>query len=221
MPYGKILMVDEDAQLRRAVTDYLEAEGMEVISSSRIDEFSVDAAEKASVIILSSTISDEIGSSIATLRAGRNTPLIMLIYNTEDNMLYFRLGADQVLLRPFNIAELSLRISALLRRAENGVSDKTEAVFRGMQVNLKEYSVIVDGCPVELPPKEIEMLFLLTANPGKIFSRNELSSRVWGRILADNRTIAVHINRIRSKIGAYARHIVAVRGVGYKLSEKA
>ncbi len=221
MPYGKILMVDEDAQLRRAVTDYLEAEGMEVISSSRIDEFSVDAAEKASVIILSSTISDEIGSSIATLRAGRNTPLIMLIYNTEDNMLYFRLGADQVLLRPFNIAELSLRIRALLRRTENGVSDKTEAVFRGMQVNLKEYSVIVDGCPVELSPKEIEMLFLLTANPGKIFSRNELSSRVWGRILADNRTIAVHINRIRSKIGAYARHIVAVRGVGYKLSEKA
>lgn len=224
MPYGRILMIDEDAQLRRLVADYLEAEGMEVALASRIDEYAMNAAERASVILLSSTVvGSDAGSCIAKLRGGRNTPLIMLTSAGAQNdaMLYFRLGADQVVPKPFNIAEISLRVEALLRRCEDtNYYNETNAAFKGLTVDLKEYSVSIDGQPVELSPKEIELLFLLIAHPEKTFSRSELSSRVWGRILADNRTIAVHVNRIKSKIGVYARYITTVRGIGYKLTER-
>ncbi len=224
MPYGRILIIDEDPQLKRLIAEQLEAKGMEVALVSRIDDYTLGAAERASVILLSSTVScGDHGSSIAKLRGGRNTPLIMLADASDesDNMLYFRLGADQVVAKPFNAAELTLRIMALLRRWEDtNYYQSTWACFRGLEVDLKKYSVTMDGQPVELTPKEIELLFLLVANPEKTFSRSELSSRVWGRILADNRTIAVHINHIKSKIGSYAKHITAVRGVGYKLTER-
>lgn len=224
MPYGRILIIDEDPQLKRLIAEQLEAKGMEVALVSRIDDYTLGAAERASVILLSSTVScGDHGSSIAKLRGGRNTPLIMLADASDesDNMLYFRLGVDQVVTKPFNAAELTLRIMALLRRWEDtNYYQSTWACFRGLEVDLKKYSVTMDGQPVELTPKEIELLFLLVADPEKTFSRSELASRVWGRILADNRTIAVHINHIKSKIGSYAKHITAVRGVGYKLTER-
>lgn len=224
MPYGKILMIDEDPQLRRLVTDYLQELGMEVNAISRIDGYAINAAERASVILLSNSVAgSKTGAYIPKLKGDRNTPLIVLASSGEpvDSMLYFQQGADQMLAKPFNIAELSLRINALLRRFEKPDVDRgTETAFGGLSVDLKSYRVYVDGQSVELSPKEIEMLFLLVSHPEQIFSRGELSSRIWGRILSDNRTIAVHINRIKGKIGAYARHIVAIRGVGYRFTEK-
>ena len=224
MPYGRILMIDEDPQLKRLVADWLEKKGMEVMLASRIDDHALDMAERVSVILLSSTVCcGDIGGSIAKLRGSRNTPLIILADAADkaDNMLYFRLGADQVVPKPFNVAELSLRVKALLRRWEDtNYYQVTEAVFRGLAVDLKEYCVTMDDQALELSPKEIELLFLLISNPEKTFSRSELASRVWGRILSDNRTISVHINNIKSKIGDYAKHIIAVRGVGYKFTER-
>ena len=224
MPYGKILMIDEDVQLRRLVADHLESKGMEVALASRIDDYALSAAERASVILLSSSaIAGDAGSSIARLRGELNTPVIILTATgaQTDAMLYFRIGADQVVQKPFNIAEISLRVKALLRRCEDtNYYKETSASFKGITVDLKEYSVMIDGQPVELSPKEIELLFLLVSRPEKTFSRSEISSRVWGRILSDNRTIAVHINRIKSKLGGYAAYITSVRGVGYKITER-
>ncbi len=225
MPYGRVLIIDEDAQLRRIIAEYLQNKGMETFPVARVDEYTLSIAERASVILLSNNVakSEDIGGVIAQLRQDRNTPLIMLASTVgeSESLLYLRLGVDQVIEKPFNVAELSLRVKALLRRCEDtNYYLETSAAFKGLVVDLKEYSVLLDGQSVELSPKEIELLFLLVSNPEKTFSRAELSSRVWGRILSDNRTIAVHINRIKSKIGSYAKHINPVRGVGYKLTER-
>ena len=223
MPYGKILMIDEDPQLRRLVTEHLQELGMEVHSTSRIDGYALNEAERSDVILLCNSVAGgSTGSYITKLKGGRNTPLIMLTSSGEpvDSMLYFQHGADQMIAKPFNIAELALRIEALLRRLETSEDHHiTHASFDGLSVDLKSYTVTVDGQHVELSPKEIELLFLLISNRDQIFSRGEISSRIWGRILSDNRTIAVHINRIKSKIGSYASHITCVRGVGYKFTE--
>ena len=223
MPYGKILMIDDDPQLRRIVADYLQEQGMEVNAISRIDGYAMNAAERASVILLSNSVAgSKTGSYISKLKGDRDTPLIVLASSGEpvDSMSYFQQGADQMLAKPFNIAELSLRINALLRRFEKPEVERgNKAAFDGLSVDLKSYRVHVDGETVELPPKEIELLYLLISHPDQIFSRGELSSRIWGRILSDNRTIAVHINRIKSKIGRYARHIVSIRGVGYRFTD--
>ena len=225
MPYGKILMIDEDPHLHRLVTEYLQETGMDVHSTSRIDGYALNEAEKADVILLCNDVAgNNTGAYIANLKGSRNTPLIMLASSGEpiDSIMYFRNGADQVLAKPFNIAELALRIEALLRRVETPEEHHTtKAAFNGLSVDLKSYTVSVDGSPAELSPKEIELLFLLISHTDQTFSRSELSSRIWGRILSDNRTIAVHINRIKSKIGTYARHITAVRGVGYKFTTSA
>lgn len=225
MPYGKILMIDEDPQLRRLVTEHLQELGMEVHSTSRIDGYALNEAERSDVILLCNSVTGgSTGSYITKLKGGRNTPLIMLTSSGEpaDSMLYFQHGADQMIAKPFNIAELALRIEALLRRLETHEDHHadTRAVYDGLTVDLKSYTVTVDGEQAELSPKEIELLFLLISHCDQTFSRGEISSRIWGRILSDNRTIAVHINRIKSKIGSYASHISCVRGIGYKFDAK-
>ncbi len=224
MPYGRILIIEEDAQLKKLMCNYLESKGMEVFLRSRVDDYTLGMSSRASVILLSATVAgDDVGSCIERLRGGSNVPLIVLTSycSEEGSMLYFRLGADQVIEKPFNIAEVSLRIKALLRRCgDTNYYQDTSAAFGGLTVDLREYSAMIDGQSVELTPKEIELLFLLVSHPEQTFSRGELSSRIWGRILADNRTIAVHINRIKNKIGSYGKNITAVRGVGYKFTER-
>ncbi len=224
MAYGRILIIDDDTQVRRLIERYLEREGMEVFLASRFDDYAYKMSEIASVILVSNTLANvNIASCITRLREIRNVPIIVMVtYGTEqDSMMYYRVGADQIISKPFNIAELSLRVKALIRRTEEqNHALGTYVAYRGMEINVKDYCVLIDGKSVELSPKEIEILFMLVSRPEKTFSRGEISSRVWGRILSDNRTISVHINRIRNKIGAYSDCIAAVRGVGYKFTDR-
>ncbi len=222
MAYGKILLIEKDKALRELVAAYLSKDGMECILSQSVDDTALNAALKASVIILSSSQDDNPCDSITALRDGRYTPLIVItdICEYEDKIMYLRLGADDVISKPFDITELTLKIRAIIRRckgAENTASDRQ--ICGGLTVDISSYEVTVDGKEVQLSPKEIEMLFLMMSHPEYTFSRAELSSRVWGKVLSDTRTIAVHINRIKKKLGEYADNIVSVRGVGYKFTK--
>lgn len=223
MPYGKILIIDEDAGLRRLISDYLAKNGMESFTTSRVDGLTVEAARYAEVIVLSRGAAEEgTGEAVSQLRGGRGIPIIVIASEAESGDIaeLLRQGADNVITRPFDIAELSLKIKALLRRREETEQEApTSCEYRGLKVDIAAYRVTADGTDVMLSPKEIELLFLLMSRREQVFGRSELSSRVWGRVLSDNRTIAVHINRIKKKIGRYAENIAAVRGVGYRFTE--
>ena len=223
MPYGKILIIDEDAPLRRLISDHLAKEGMECITLSRVDGIALYEAGKATLIILSRTLAgDAPEATISALRNGLNIPLIITssFCDDIDPTIYLRAGADDVIKKPFDIAELALKTRSLVRRWEgNGHTDMPKQQrYKGLYVDVMTYTVSVDGREAALAPKELEMLYLLMSKPEYTFTKGELSSRVWGTVLADNRTITVHINRIKKKIGSYAQNIVSIRGVGYKFT---
>ncbi len=224
MPYGKILIADDDALNRRLVAEYLAKQGMETFLASRVDGVTIGMAEKADVIILSNSFLEEnAGACIASLRGGRNVPLIITASACDeiDSMVFMRLGADDIIIKPFDIAQMYLKVSTLLRRYKGSdIPSDEKQTYLGLSVDIRNYRVIADGNEIELAPKEIELLYLLISHPDQAFCRTEISSRIWGRILADTRTISVHINRIKKKIGRYAENIIAIRGYGYKFTDR-
>ena len=124
--------------------------------------------------------------------------------------------ADNIIDKPFNIDVVIDMIHDLLPKPEENTHSEDRCIsYKELSVNVASYSITVDGIDIKLPPKEIELLYLLLTRIGQVISRGELASLVWGRILPDTRTLSVHINRIKSKLGPYSDNIVSVRGMGY------
>ncbi len=158
------------------------------------------------------------------LRRTANTPLIMVSSKTEvfDRVLGLELGADDYLCKPFDNRELLARVKAVLRRYQpprppSPSSDQC-VEYPDLVVNLTNYSVLYKGGMVEMPPKELELLYFLAASPNQVFSREQLLDRIWGYdYMGDTRTVDVHIKRIREKIKNHKSWAIAtVWGIGYK-----
>lgn len=222
MPYGKILIIDDDAPYRRIIAEYLSKQGMETFLSSRIDNITMGMAERADVIILSNSLLDkDAGSSISALCGSRKAPLIITasVCDEINTIMLMRLGVDDVIVKPFDIAQLFLKVRTLLRRYKGShIPSDLKQTYKGLCVDIRNYKVTVEETEIELSPKEIELLYLLVSHPDQAFCHSEIASRVWGRILSDNRTVSVHINRIKHKIGIYADNIINIRGYGYKFN---
>ncbi|MBQ8170513.1 MAG: response regulator transcription factor [Oscillospiraceae bacterium] len=225
MPYGKILIIDDDAPYRRIIAEYLSKQGMETFLASRIDNITMGMAEKADVIVLSNNLLDKnAGSSISALCGYRKVPLIITASACDEinSIMLMRLGVDDIIVKPFDIAKLFLKIRTLLRRYKGSeIPSDVKHTYNGLCVDIRNYKVTVEDTEIELSPKEIELLYLLISHPDRAFCHSEIASRVWGRILSDNRTISVHINRIKKKIGIYSDNIISIRGYGYKFADKA
>ena len=136
---------------------------------------------------------------------------------TGDRVQGLELGADDYIPKPFDAKELIARIKAVLRRS-TPVDPERSISMPGLSVSLENYSVVLDGRQLEMPPKEIELLYFLASHEGKVFTREQLLEQVWGfDFFGDSRTVDVHVKRIREKIGEnHVWQLKTVWGVGYK-----
>ena len=223
-----ILVVDDDPNIAQLVKLYLEREGFEVSVETRGDE-ALAAFQKnpPSLMLLDIMLPGMDGWQVCrAIRQMSNIPIIMLSAKDEtfDKVLGLELGADDYITKPFEGKELVARVKAVLRRAAPGEAEKDTLSFPGLTISLEKYEVHFQGKLVEMPPKELEVLYFLAAHQNRVFTREQLLEQVWGfDFFGDSRTVDVHIKRLREKLQgseALGWQIRTVWGVGYKFEVK-
>ncbi len=227
MRADKILVVDDDVNICQLIRLYLEKEGFEVYCSHDGGAALADFEKvKPSAIILDIML--PVMSGIDVLKEIRKTstvPIIMLTANGEtiDKVLGLELGADDYMVKPFESKELGARVKAVLRRVDNKATNSKEIDYPNLNINLNTYELKLGGKQVEIPPKELELLYFLCSHPNNVFTRDQLLDQVWGYdFFGDSRTVDVHIKRLREKLEEYADQwqLKTVWGVGYKFEIK-
>lgn len=222
-----VLVVDDDVNICELIRLYLEKEGFEVLAvhngKSALDVF-VDSAPN--IVILDIMLPGMDGWQVCReIRKISNIPIIMLTAKGEtfDKVLGLELGADDYIVKPFDPKELVARVKAVLRRYERTDFDVKEVVFPNLVINKSTYVVKLNGKEIDLPPKELELLYFLASNPNKVFTREQLLENVWGYdFYGDSRTVDVHIKRLREKLDQPGQvwQLKTVWGVGYKFEVK-
>ena len=165
---------------------------------------------------------------LKSIRRQSTVPVIMLTARDEsfDKVLGLDLGADDYITKPFDAKELIARVKAVLRRSQPQEETSDVLTFPGLTVSLKQYEVYYDGRKLDMPPRELEVLYFLTSHPGQVFSREQLLGQVWGYDYPgeSTRTVDVHIKRIREKLPESEERfgwlIRTVWSVGYKFEVK-
>ncbi len=224
----KIMVVDDDPNIRELVRLYLEKEGFEVTCAERGDEaVKVFRASPPNLMLLDVMLPGMDGWQVCReVRKISNIPIIMLTAKDEtfDKVLGLELGADDYIVKPFDMKELVARIKAVIRRFQVAEAPEKELVFPGLTINISQYTVTYMGKPLEMPPREIELLYFLASHPGMVFTREQLLEQVWGYdYFGDSRTVDVHVKRLREKLSGGEElgwQIKTVWGVGYKFEVK-
>ena len=222
----KILIADDDPIVHESLKIYLEAEGFKTVDC--YDGISAVAAadNSVSLCVLDIMMPGKTGIDVCReIRKTSQVPIVMLTAKGEevDKIVGLELGADDYIVKPFSPREVVARIKAILRRTENHAagedSGKNVIQHNGLMIDLNSYTVLLRGEPVICTPKEIEILFLLASNPGHVFTRDTLLSKVWGYDFAgETRTVDTHIKRLRAKLDSTGLgwSIKTIYGVGYK-----
>ena len=231
MPKQKILIVDDDTNISELISLYLNKECFE----TRCEENGEDALKAFSefhpdLILLDLMLPGMDGYQVCReIRRHSQTPIIMLSAKGEvfDKVLGLELGADDYIIKPFDSKELVARVKAVLRRTfvEKPEEPKEEGQIvhlPDLTVNLTNYSVTCMGEHLDMPPKELELLYFLASSPNQVFTREQLLDHIWGyEYIGDTRTVDVHIKRLREKIKDHANwSISTVWGIGYKFEVK-
>jgi DNA-binding response OmpR family regulator len=221
----KILIIDDDTHISEALRLYLEKEGHEIKNA-------YDGAEglmlfkkyEPDLVLLDIMMPKKDGWQVCReIREISSKPIIMLTAKGEvfDKVLGLELGADDFLAKPVDMKELSARIKAVLRRCqsnENHTDDEC-VKFDQLEISLQKYELKVAEKTVDVPPKELELLYFLASNYNHVFTRDQLLDKVWGfDYLGDSRTVDVHIKRLREKLEGVSDQWIlkTVWGVGYK-----
>ncbi|MBR6808930.1 MAG: response regulator transcription factor [Clostridia bacterium] len=224
----KILVVDDDPNIARLVSLYLEKEGYQVTVETRGDT-AVSAFRKdpPALMLLDIMLPGMDGWQVCrTVRQFSNIPIIMLSAKDEtfDKVLGLELGADDYITKPFEGKELVARVKAVLRRYGQSEPESDTLSFPGLTISLSKYEVHFQGNLIEMPPRELEVLHFLAAHKNRVFTREQLLEQVWGfEFFGDSRTVDVHIKRLREKLQdteALGWQIRTVWGVGYKFEVK-
>lgn len=224
----KILIVDDDENIANLISLYLTKECYETRiehdGQSALDAFKEYAPN---LILLDIMLPGLDGYEVCReIRRESKVPIIMLSAKTEvfDKVLGLELGADDYIIKPFDSKELVARVKAVLRRYSEAPApvekkpDEKRVEYKDLIINLSNYEVIYKGKPVEMTPREIELLYFLASSPNQVFTREQLLDHIWGYEYAgDTRTVDVHIKRIREKIaGTDQWSIGTVWSVGYR-----
>ena len=230
MTKTRILLVDDDPNIRQLVNLYLEKEGFEVemadAGDAALKQF---RASPPNLMLLDVMLPGMDGWQVLReTRKSSNVPIIMLTAKDEtfDKVLGLELGADDYIAKPFDMKELVARIKAVVRRYQTPDSaDANKALsFPGLTVNISQYTVNYMGKELEMPPKELELLNFLASHPNQVFTREQLLEQVWGYdYFGDSRTVDVHVKRLREKLTDGEKlgwQIKTVWGVGYKFEVK-
>ncbi|HAG69865.1 MAG TPA: DNA-binding response regulator [Lachnospiraceae bacterium] len=223
----KILIVDDDANIAEIISLYLTKECFDTMVAQD-GEAALKAYETYSpnLILLDLMLPGIDGYQVCReIRSRSMTPIIMLSAKGEvfDKVLGLELGADDYIEKPFDSKELVARVKAVLRRSGTLKSDVKEADVKSVEypdltINLTNYSVIYYGRSIEMPPKELELLYFLASSPNQVFTREQLLDHIWGyEYIGDTRTVDVHIKRLREKIKDHEMwRLSTVWGIGYK-----
>lgn len=228
----KILIVDDDENIAELISLYLTKECFDTMMvHDGEDALAAFDTYHPNLILLDLMLPGIDGYQVCReIRARSNTPIIMLSAKGEvfDKVLGLELGADDYILKPFDPKEMVARVRAVLRRyqptkSEVPTTDKGKYVsYPGIEISLTNYSVTVDEMPVEMPPKELELLYFLASSPNQVFTREQLLDQIWGyEYVGDTRTVDVHIKRLREKIKDHPTwRLSTVWGIGYKFEVK-
>lgn len=228
----KIMIVDDDENIAELISLYLIKECYD----TRLVYDGESAIETAAtyhpdLILLDVMLPGMDGYEVcSTIRKSSSVPIIMLSAKGEvfDKVLGLKMGADDYMVKPFDSNELVARVAAVLRRTQNVSPAATSPAanqtgeyvsYKDLVVNITNYTVLYRNQLLEMPPKELELLYFLASNPNQVFTRAQLLNRIWGYDYAgDTRTVDVHIKRLREKFShaSYNWSISTVWGVGYK-----
>lgn len=225
----KILIVDDDEHIAELISLYLVRECYETrIVGDGISAVTEFDAFRPDLVLLDLMLPGKDGYQVCReIRQRSDCPIIMLSAKGEvfDKVLGLELGADDYMVKPFDSKELVARVKALLRRAgRQAAPAEPEPVpgefveYPGLRISLTNYDVTCDGHHVDMPPKELELLYFLAKSPNQVFTREQLLDRIWGYdYVGDTRTVDVHIKRLREKIPDHTGWgIGTVWGVGYR-----
>ena len=220
-----VLVVEDDLNIQELLRMYLEKEGYAVtVAGDGGQGLTKFRAIKPDIVLLDVMMPVMDGWSVCkSIRAESQTPVIMLTAKGEldDKVTGLRSGADDYITKPFEMKELLARIEAVLRRADRTGSEKKvrRLVFDKLVIDMDAFELTVDGKKMEIPPKEMELLFYLASSPNRVYTRNQLLDEVWGfDYFGDSRTVDVHVKRLREKLEGVSEKwtLKTVWGVGYK-----
>ena len=222
----RILVIDDDVHISELLKLYLEKEEYEVdVAHDGGEGLEKFKTREPKLVLLDIMLPVMDGWQVCReIRRINNTPIIMLTAKGEtfDKVLGLELGADDHIVKPFEPKELIARVKAILRRTTVSEDSVKQYSYNNLTVNISDYTVVYYGKELEMPPKEIELLFFLASHPNKVFTREQLLEQVWGfEYFGDSRTVDVHIKRIREKMPvSEGWSIKTVWGIGYKFEVK-
>ena len=221
----KLLVIDDDSNICEILRLYFENEGYKVKTAN-------DGAEGVNffkifdpdLVLLDVMMPKKDGWQVCReIREVSAKPVIMITAKGEvfDKVLGLELGADDFIVKPFDMKELSARIKAVLRRynAHSKINDDEVVKFENIEISLQKYELKLKGKAIDIPPKELELLYFLASNCNRVFTRDQLLDKVWGfDYLGDSRTVDVHVKRLREKLEGMSDKwtLKTVWGVGYK-----
>lgn len=227
---SKILIVDDEANIRQLVKYNLEKESYQILEAE--DGFQglrLAKMEKPDLMLLDLMLPQmdglEVCRSLKGNQATAALPIIMLTAKSEeiDKVIGLELGADDYMTKPFSPRELVARVKAVLRRSQKEASLPGELAVGRLRFNFSRYEVHMGNAKLELTPKEYELLKMLATNLGKVFTREQLLEKVWGyEYFGDTRTVDVHVRHLRAKMSGdpeTADAVETIRGFGYRLRE--
>ena len=221
----KLLIIDDDINICEMLRLYFENEGYSVKTANDGNEgIQCFKLYEPDLVLLDIMMPGKDGWQVCReIRAISSKPVIMITAKGEvfDKVLGLELGADDFLVKPFEMKELSARIKAVLRRYNAHQSDSDEEIvkFENIEISLQRYELKLCGKAIDIPPKGLELLYFLASNCNRVFTRNQLLDKVWGfDYLGDSRTVDVHVKRLREKLEGISDKwsLKTVWGVGYK-----
>lgn len=219
----KILVVDDEENIREVIREYAEFEGHEVDEAGDgMKAIEMAKSNDYDIIIMDVMLPRLDGySACKEIRKLKQTPMLMLSARGEeyDKLHGFDVGIDDYVVKPFSPKEVMARVNAIVKRnsASGAAALADVEKFEGLEINFTSRDVFIDGDKANLTPKEYDLLFYLVRNKNIALTRNKLLEEVWGYdFFGDDRTIDTHIKMLRNNLGAYRKFIVTLRGLGYK-----
>ncbi len=222
----KILVVDDEVNIRNVIKEYAKFEGYEVEEAGNGMQAVEICKEKDFDIIIMDVMMPKLDgfSAIKEIRKNKNIPVLMLSARGEeyDKLFGFEIGIDDYVVKPFSPKEVMARVAAITSRVKNNSKTKKEDkyVFEGLEIDMLGRVVVVDGEKKELTPKEYDLLVYLIKNKNIALSREKILNEVWGYdFFGEDRTVDTHVKMLRNSIGKYRDKITTIRGMGYKFEE--
>jgi DNA-binding response OmpR family regulator len=218
-----ILVVDDEEDICDILKFNLESEGFNVDTVNSAEEALGRKLEKYQLFLLDIMMKGMSGYRLADeIRKKRmvKAPILFITAkNTEnDKLTGFSVGADDYITKPFSIKEVVARIKAVIRRSDSlneEINEPSKIKVEGIELNIEKKRLIVDGEREDLTPIEFQLLLILMKNPGRIFGREQILSNIWRDVNVTDRTVDVHITRLRKKLGSYGNYLVTRKGYGY------